>query len=81
AVYGDVEDPVAELKKLQSEAGVMMVVINDISRKEVGFGSDLNEVTIVTSSQKIIKTGLRPKRDIAKVIVETYIEEKAKTPA
>lgn len=81
AVYGDIGDPLTELKKLQSEAGVMMVVINDISRGDVGFGSDLNEVTIVTSSQKIIKTGIRPKREIAKIVVEAYMEEKTKTPA
>lgn len=79
AVYGNVEDPGAEFKKLQSELGAMMVVINDVSREDIGFGSDLNEVTIVTSSQKIIKTGVRPKREIARIIVETYIKEKTAT--
>ncbi len=81
AVYGPVEDPVAEFRMLQSEAGVMMIVINDVSRREVGFGSDLNEVTIVTQSLKILKTGMRPKKEIARIVVDTYLEEKARVSA
>jgi phosphopantothenoylcysteine decarboxylase/phosphopantothenate--cysteine ligase len=77
AVYGPVEDPVEEFRRLQSEAGVMMVVINDISRRDVGFGSDLNDVTIVTQSMKILRTGTMPKREIARIVVDTYLEEKA----
>ena len=57
-------------KKL-TEKNLDFIAANDISRKDIGFGSDYNEITLLFkdgSSQKIEKM---PKKAAAKIIIET----------
>jgi len=53
-----------------------MIVLNDISRKDCGFGSDYNEVIIITKDGNIKKIPKNTKRMIAReiwdVIVKNY---------
>ena len=74
AEYGgspaDVRKKVQELFR-NSKAD--LVVVNDVSKKDAGFGTETNEVTIYNSAMKIKKLGLAPKRAIAEGIIDEII--------
>lgn len=59
-------------KKL-NEKNLDYIVANDISRTDIGFGSDFNEVTILTKNdeKKLVKKAT--KNDIAKIILKTCL--------
>ena len=62
-------DPVdAARRKLQAK-GADMIVANDISRRDAGFDSDANAVTLVTASG-VEAVPLAPKTEIASVILD-----------
>jgi len=57
-----------------------MIVANDISQKEIGFESDMNDVTIFHRDGKIVNTGKKSKLEISKNIIdeiEEIIERKS----
>ena len=56
------------LKKLQ-EKNLDIIVANDVSRKDIGFDSDFNDVKLFFSDGKITETGKRSKKDIAGIIL------------
>ncbi|VAX18458.1 Phosphopantothenoylcysteine decarboxylase / Phosphopantothenoylcysteine synthetase [hydrothermal vent metagenome] len=47
-----------------------MIVINDVSRPDIGFGSDENEITIITRKGETRKTSKMAKSDIAEIILD-----------
>ncbi|HEB73280.1 MAG TPA: bifunctional phosphopantothenoylcysteine decarboxylase/phosphopantothenate--cysteine ligase CoaBC [Nitrospirae bacterium] len=47
-----------------------MIVINDVSRSDIGFGSDENEITIITRKGETRKTSKMAKSDIAEIILD-----------
>jgi len=47
-----------------------LVVINDVSSKEIGFESDYNQVKMITKHGNISSTEIEPKRVIAGKILE-----------
>ncbi|VAX23263.1 Phosphopantothenoylcysteine decarboxylase / Phosphopantothenoylcysteine synthetase, partial [hydrothermal vent metagenome] len=47
-----------------------MIVINDVSRPDIGFGSDENEITIITRKGDARKTSKMAKSDIAEIILD-----------
>jgi len=53
--------------------GCDFLVANDISRKDIGFNSDENEVTIFDSNGAIKKIAKAPKSVIARKIWETLV--------
>ena len=50
--------------------GCDYLIANDISRKDIGFDSDENEVTILKQNGEMIKIEKSPKRVIARKILE-----------
>ena len=56
-------------EKLRSK-GLDAVVVNDISRPDIGFDVDFNEVTILTRGQEQ-RVSRAPKREIAEAILDT----------
>lgn len=48
-----------------------MIVVNDVSRSDIGFGADDNEVTIFLANGEKIETGKQSKYNIAKRVVDT----------
>lgn len=71
AEYGKSEKTlvtIARKKLLESNADI--IVANDISRKDRGFGADTNEVYIVSKNREYKKIPLNLKRDIASSLVE-----------
>jgi phosphopantothenoylcysteine decarboxylase/phosphopantothenate--cysteine ligase len=49
-----------------------MIVLNDISRKDIGFSSDYNQITIITP-KNTIKFDKLSKKETALKILEAYI--------
>lgn len=75
----------AETSELEENAkqkmiakGMDIVVANNVSRKDVGFGSDFNEVFILDKEGNKILTGIKSKREIAIIVVD-IIEKKLQT--
>ena len=62
-------------RKKLTEKGLDVVVVNDISRKDIGFDVDANEVTIVTATGKDSEFSQQhvpraPKTEVAEVILD-----------
>ena len=51
-----------------------IIIANDISNKEIGFNSDLNEVTIIDKSGKTQKIKKSSKKFIASLIVKKIVD-------
>lgn len=51
-----------------------MVVINDVSNAKTGFGSDYNEILIVTRSGKAVKPPKALKSELAEIILDIAIQ-------
>ena len=59
--------------KIQNK-GCDYIVANDISRKDIGFSSDLNEVYILDKNHKISHINICTKQEIAQKILEKIFE-------
>ena len=51
-----------------------LMIANDISKKEFGFNSDFNEITIIDKSGKIEKIKKNSKKFIASIIARRIVE-------
>ena len=51
-----------------------IIIANDISKKEVGFNSDLNEVIIIEKSGKTQKIKKNSKKFIASLIAKKIVD-------
>jgi len=60
-------------KKLK-EKNLDWIALNEISKKNVGFGSDKNEVTLISSDGKKIKIPKQEKDDVARFILRTVLK-------
>jgi len=47
-----------------------MIVVNDVSREDIGFGSDCNEVVIITRSGETVRPPKMSKTEIGKIIID-----------
>jgi phosphopantothenoylcysteine decarboxylase/phosphopantothenate--cysteine ligase len=57
------------------EAGADLVVVNDVGKKCVGFGTETNEVFIVDKERKLVHVPLAPKREVARKILDVVSEK------
>src|SRR3989344_6944311 len=62
-------------KKIK-ETNTDYLIVNDISRNDVGFGADDNEVYIISKNGKIEKIAKSTKKEISKQIIEITINAK-----
>ncbi|MBI4666287.1 MAG: bifunctional phosphopantothenoylcysteine decarboxylase/phosphopantothenate--cysteine ligase CoaBC [Nitrospinae bacterium] len=53
-----------------------MIVINDVSRKDIGFGSDYNEVTMITRSGAMESVARSEKPKVARAILDLAVKER-----
>jgi len=61
-----------------SSRNLDMVILNDISRKDCGFGSDYNEVIIITKNGELNKVPKNTKRMIARSIWDEIVKNHGK---
>ena len=52
------------------EANADLIIVNDVGKKGVGFGTETNEVFIVDKKKKAIHVPLAPKREVARKILD-----------
>jgi phosphopantothenoylcysteine decarboxylase/phosphopantothenate--cysteine ligase len=59
------------------QANADLIVVNDVGKKGVGFGTETNEIFIVDKKKKAIHVPLAPKREVAAKILDV-VNEKVK---
>jgi phosphopantothenoylcysteine decarboxylase/phosphopantothenate--cysteine ligase len=70
----ETEDFLKNAKRKLEEKGLDFIVLNDVSRKDIGFESDYNEVKIISSSGEIKEIKKDLKRNIAEKIVNEVLK-------
>ncbi|MBT3283372.1 bifunctional phosphopantothenoylcysteine decarboxylase/phosphopantothenate--cysteine ligase CoaBC [Candidatus Bathyarchaeota archaeon] len=55
-------------------AGMDLIVANDVSRKNAGFGTDTNEVFIIGTEKQVLHVAMASKYDVASKILDSVIE-------
>jgi len=61
------------IKKLKNKK-LNIIVINDVSRKDIGFSSDYNQITIITDREEKIETERLSKFEIANIILDCIVD-------
>jgi phosphopantothenoylcysteine decarboxylase/phosphopantothenate--cysteine ligase len=61
------------IKKI-NDKNLDMIVVNDVSRPEIGFGSDQNAVTLITKSGGEENLSIRSKYEISELILDRILE-------
>ena len=56
------------------EAGMDLIVANDVSRKNAGFGTDTNEVFIIDTEKQVKHVSMASKYDVASKILDKILE-------
>jgi phosphopantothenoylcysteine decarboxylase/phosphopantothenate--cysteine ligase len=70
-------DPVGDAREKLGSKDVNLVVGNDISRADIGFGADENEVYVVgREGERFVPRA--SKKDVARVILDSMLEEMSK---
>ncbi len=72
------EDIVANARRKLKEKGLHLIVANDITDADSGFGVDTNKVTIIDRSGKVESLPLLTKREVADRVLDKVIELLAK---
>ena len=67
AESGDLKE---EARRKLGSKNLDLIVFNDISKKDAGFYSDSNEITVISSSGRTLYAGRGQKKDLAAVIID-----------
>jgi phosphopantothenoylcysteine decarboxylase/phosphopantothenate--cysteine ligase len=67
------EDAVANARKKLARKGLDLIVANDITEPESGFGTDTNKVTIIDKKGKAESLPLMSKREVAERILDRVV--------
>ena len=70
----ETEDFIKNAKRKIKEKGLDFIVLNDVSRNDIGFESDYNEVKIISSSGEIKEIKKDLKRNIAEKILKKVLK-------
>jgi phosphopantothenoylcysteine decarboxylase/phosphopantothenate--cysteine ligase len=65
----ETEDLIANAQGKLRDKGLDLIVVNDVSRPDIGMGSDDNEVTLIDASGVVVRLERAPKQRIAERIV------------
>ena len=68
----ETENILENARKKLAKKRVDMVVVNDVSKKEIGFNSEKNAVTIVTADE-LVNVSEAPKFDVAQRILDAVV--------
>ena len=70
----ETEDLIKNARKKLNTKNLDFIIANDISRKDQGFGSDMNEVTVISRTGETAKLPLQSKKEIAQKIITLLSE-------
>ena len=68
------EDLVANARKKLAQKGLDLIVANDITEPESGFGTDTNKVTIIDRKGEVQSLPLMSKREVAERILDRVVQ-------
>jgi len=71
-------DVVAEAQRKLAAKDAHVLVANDVSRSDIGFGSELNEVTVLRRDAPPVQLGPAPKSRLAAALIEIFAGELAR---
>jgi len=69
----ETEDLIAHAKKKLQEKNLDLIVVNDVTQPGAGFGSDTNQVKILTPSGQVKDLPLATKEEISRVILDHVV--------
>ncbi len=69
------KDLIESAYKRLLEANADLIVVNDVGKKGVGFGTETNEVFIADRKKKVVHVPLAPKREVARKILDVVNEK------
>jgi phosphopantothenoylcysteine decarboxylase/phosphopantothenate--cysteine ligase len=72
------EELISRARKRMEAAEMDLVVANDVARKDVGFGTDTNEVFIIDRAGNVIHTSLEEKEKVAEKVLNAMIKRLGK---
>jgi len=75
------EDLIDNARKKLKEKDLDLIVVNDITDKDSGFGADTNRVTIIDKNGKVEELPLMSKREVADRVLDRVVEVLAKYKA
>ena len=67
------EELIDRAYKRMNETGMDLIVANDVSKKNTGFGTDTNEVYIIDKKKNIEHVALTSKYDVASKIIDIFL--------
>ena len=70
----ETEDLIKNSIKKMQEKFCDIIIANDVSKKEIGFNSDINEVTIIDKNGKTQKIQKNSKKFVASLIAKKIID-------
>ncbi len=71
----ETENIIENSKKKLEEKFLDMIIANDVSRKDIGFNSDYNQVAIINKNNKVEKISKNKKNFIAKIIAKKIVDK------
>ena len=69
------EELLRRAKKRMGEADMDLIVANDVSKDQVGFGTDTNEVFIIDRGGEVTHVPLKSKREVAEKLLKKVKEK------
>ena len=66
----ETENTIENARKKLEAKGLDWVAVNDVSREDIGFTSDFNDVTLLSNSGETIPLGKDTKKEMAKKILD-----------
>ncbi len=70
----ETEDLIENARKKIEEKNLDLIIANDVSKPEIGFEEDFNEVTILNKKGIVKKVPRMTKREIARIIVDKLVD-------
>jgi phosphopantothenoylcysteine decarboxylase/phosphopantothenate--cysteine ligase len=68
-----------EAERKLRDKGAHLLVANDVSRADIGFGSEANEVTVYRLHEPPVFLSRRPKDELARELFDLFVAELART--
>jgi len=69
----ETSDLIRNAQKKLEQKNLDIIVANDISRPDIGLGSDFNQATILTKDGQILDTPRLPKTELAALIIDKFV--------
>ena len=73
AFAAETENLIENAKIKLKEKNLDMIVANDVSREDIGFNSDDNQVTIIQKNGSVTELPVMPKTDLAHILLDETI--------